>query len=138
MSSINPSAERRAWWYFSPMNDSEIIEPFLQRLKDRIESDPDLTVSGLAVKAGLNNAAIRQWLSGTNKSPTLASARKVCAALGTTLEEFMSEARTPEEREIVRLANQLPDHLLKELLGYGRGLAAAVDRPQKGDGEERE
>ena len=133
MSRFNPNDQQADWWYFYPMNDSEIIEPFLRRLKDRIDSDPELTVSGLAVKAGLNNAAIRQWLSGTNKSPTIASARKVCAALGTTLEEFMSEARTPEEKEIVRLANQLPDHLLKELLGYGRGLAAAADRsPQEG------
>lgn len=118
------------------MTDNEILEPFLVRLKERIDSDPDLTVSGLAVRAGLNNAAIRQWLSGTNKSPTIASARKVCAALGTTLEEFMSEARSPEEQEIVRLANQLPDHLLKELLGYGRGLAAAAGQPRKGEDED--
>lgn len=119
------------------MDDSEIMEPFLRRLKERIDSDPNLTVSGLAVKAGLNNAAIRQWLSGTNKSPTIASARKVCAALGTTLEEFMSEAQTPEEKEIVRLALQLPDHLLKELLGYGRGLAAAAGQSQpKGNADD--
>ena len=120
------------------MTENEILEPFLVRLKQRIDNDPELTVSGLAVKAGLNNAAIRQWFSKGNRSPTIASARKVCAALGTTLEEFMSEARTPEEQEIVRLANQLPDHLLKELLGYGRGLAAAAGQSQKEDGEDDE
>lgn len=118
------------------MTDEEFLDPFLIKLKERIDSDPELTVSGLAVKAGLNNAAIRQWLSGTNKSPTIASARKVCAALGTTLEEFMSEARSPEEQEIARLALQLPDHLLKELLGYGRGLAAAADQSQEPADEE--
>ena len=138
MSSFNPNALQISKWYFFPMDDSEIMEPFLRRLKERIDSDPNLTVSGLAVKAGLNNAAIRQWLSGTNKSPTIASARKVCAALGTTLEEFMSEAETPEEKEIVRLALQLPDHLLKELLGYGRGLAAAAGQSQPKDGADNE
>ncbi|MCG7623215.1 hypothetical protein MHM97_07540 [Epibacterium sp. Ofav1-8] len=50
----------------------------------------------------------------------------------------MSEARTPEEKEIVRLANQLPDHLLKELLGYGRGLAAAARRPHPEDSADDE
>jgi transcriptional regulator with XRE-family HTH domain len=119
------------------MNESQIIEPFLVRLKERIDGDADLTAAGLAVKAGLNNAAIRQWFSGTNRSPTLASARKVCAALGTTLEEFMSEAKSSKEKEIVRLALQLPDHLLKELLGYGRGLAAAAGQSQPKESEEK-
>ncbi|MCG7625563.1 hypothetical protein MHM97_19575 [Epibacterium sp. Ofav1-8] len=63
-----------------------------------------------------------------NKSPRVATMRKICAALGTTLEEFMSNAQTAEEREIVRLFAQLPDPLKQELLGYGRGLAAAADR----------
>jgi len=118
------------------MTDEEIIEPFLVRLKERIDSDPDLTPAGLSVKAGLNNAAIRQWFSGNNRSPTIASARKVCAALGTTLEEFMSEARTPEEKEIVRLVLQLPEPLRQELLGYGRGLAVSADRLRRKEAEE--
>lgn len=120
------------------MKDHEIIEPFLIRLKQRIDSDPEITAASLSVKAGLSNAAIRHWLNGDSKSPTLESARKVCAALGTTLEEFMSEATNPVEREIARLALQLPDHLLKELLGYGRGLAAAADQSQPKGAEENE
>lgn len=118
------------------MKEHQLIEPFLIRLKARIDSDPTITAASLSVKAGLSNAAIRHWINGDSKSPTIESARKVCAALGTTLEEFMSEARTPEEREIVRLANQLPDHLLKELLGYGRGLAAAAGQSQPEAGED--
>lgn len=120
------------------MSEPEIIEPFLIRLKQRIDSDPELTAAGLSVKAGLSNAAIRHWINGDSKSPTLESARKVCAALGTTLEEFMSEATNPVEQEIARLALQLPDHLLKELLGYGRGLAAAANLPQPESDEENE
>lgn len=110
------------------MTNEEIIEPFLARLKARIDSDPALTPAGLAVKAGLNNAAIRQWFSGTTGSPTISSARKVCAALGTTLEEFMSEAETEEEKEIVRLVTQLPADLRRQLLGYGQALLASADR----------
>jgi transcriptional regulator with XRE-family HTH domain len=120
------------------MAEHEIIEPFLVRLKERIDSDPDLTAASLSVKAGFSNAAIRQWFSGKSKSPTLESARKICAALGTTLEEFMSEAKSPEEQELARLALELPDHLLKELLSYGRGLSAAANQSQQGSVEEGE
>jgi len=118
------------------MNDHEIIEPFLVRLKERIDNDGELTAAGLSVKAGLSNAAIRHWLNGDSKSPTLESARMVCRALGTTLEEFMSEARTEEEKEIVRLTMQLPAPLRQKLLGYGQALLDAQDQPQKSEDTE--
>lgn len=109
------------------MAHSTFTEPFLDRLQKVIESDPDLTTAGLAVKAGLNNAAIRQWFSRENASPTFASARKVCAALGTTLEVFMSNAQTEEEQEIVHLLSQLDVASRRELLGYGKALASRQD-----------
>jgi len=118
------------------MKEHQIIEPFLIRLKERIETDPNITAASLSVKAGLSNAAIRHWLNGDSKSPTLESARKICAALGTTLEEFMSNSQTVEEQEIVRLFAQLPEPLKQQLLGYGRGLAAAVDQAQPEGDEE--
>lgn len=119
------------------MSDTPLTEPFLIRLKAAIDADPDLNVSNLAVKAGLANSTIRLMFRD-NKSPRVATMRKICAALGTTLEEFMSNAQTEEEREIVRLLGQLPEHLRQELLGYGRGLAAAAGQSQKEDGEEPE
>lgn len=118
------------------MSDHQIIEPFLVRLRDRIDSDPKITAASLSVKAGLSNAAIRHWLNGDSKSPTIENARKVCAALGTTLEEFMSEAQTAEEKEIVRLVMKLPAPLRQKLLAYGEGLAAAAGQsPQACDEE---
>lgn len=105
------------------MNDKPITEPFLIRLKAAIDADPALNVSNLAVKAGLSNSTIRLMLS-KNKSPRVETMRRICAALGTTLEEFMSNAQTEEEQEIVRLVSQLPGDLRRELLGYGRALAA--------------
>ncbi|MEX5565232.1 helix-turn-helix transcriptional regulator [Pseudophaeobacter sp. 1A16562] len=112
-------------------------DPFLSRLQAAIDADPDLNVSNLATKAGLSNSTIRLMFRH-NKSPRVATMRKICAALGTTLEEFMSSAQTAEEQEIVRLFAQLPEPLKQQLLGYGRGLAAAADRPQPEAAEEKE
>lgn len=117
------------------MENKEITEPFLARLKAAIDADPDLNVSNLAVRAGLGNSTIRLMFRD-NKSPRVATMRKICAALGTTLEEFMSNAQTAEEQEIVRLFAQLPEPLKQQLLGYGRGLAAAADRSPPESSEE--
>jgi transcriptional regulator with XRE-family HTH domain len=65
---------------------------FAERLRRIIDADPDLTVAGLAVRAGLDNSALRSLLSGKSKNPRLDTAMKVCAALGTTLEDFLSGA----------------------------------------------
>ena len=116
-------------------DQTSITEPFLIKLKAVIDSDPQIIAAGLATKAGLNNAAIRQWFNGKHRSPTLASARKVCAALDTTLEEFISEAETEDEKAIVRLTTQLSDDLRRKLLAYGEGLVAgsgqnnSIDQP---------
>lgn len=83
----------------------------------------------------MSDSAIRQYYSKPDRTPRVENARKICAALGTTLEEFMSEAHTPEEKEIVRLTMQLPDHLRRELLGYAKGLVAASGTPPKEDPE---
>ena len=117
------------------MSKQTVTEPFLARLEAAIEADPSLNVSNLATKAGLASSTIRAMFRD-NKSPRVATMRKICAALGTSLEEFMSNAQSEEEREIVRLFSQLPDSLKQELLGYGRGLVAAVDRSRKEHDEE--
>lgn len=119
------------------MTNSEITEPFLVRLKAVIEADPELNVSSLATKSGLGNSTIRLMFRD-NKSPRVATMRKICAALGTTLEAFMGEAKSPTEHEIARLVLQLPEHLREQLLAYGQGLAAAADQPQSEDAEEKE
>lgn len=107
---------------------------FAEKLRARIDADPDLTEAGLAVKAGLSNAAIRKLLAGNTQNPRMDTAMKICRALGTTVEEFMSEAETPEEHEIVRLVSQLPAHLRQKLLGYGQGLLDAEDPVPPADG----
>jgi DNA-binding phage protein len=112
------------------MNEKEISEPFILKLKAVIDADPSINASKLAVDAGLSNSAIRLMIA-QNKSPTLKTARKICEALGTTLEVFMSEASTEEEREIVDLVAQLPANLRQKLLGFGQGLLAQEDNQSK-------
>ena len=103
---------------------------FVERLRQVIDqSEGRLTPAGLATMAGLDNSAIRSLLSGKAKNPRWDTIEKICAALGTTPLEFMSEARTAEEREIVRLAAQLPAPLLRQLIGYGQALYDAQAAP---------
>ena len=117
--------------------DTNPTDPFVEKLRAVIDDDPDLTVSGLSIKAGLTNSAIRAMFSGKNKSPRLETARMICAALGTTYEVFMSEAQTSEEKEIVRLVSQLSEADRQLLLGFGKGLVAAKDpdQPKSGEGD---
>jgi DNA-binding phage protein len=109
------------------MSESTITEPFLRKLRETIDADPALNVSNLSVKAGLGNSTIRLMLA-QNKSPRVKTMRAICSALGTTLEEFISEAETPEEKEMMRLLMQLDEASRRELLGYGRALAARLNR----------
>ncbi|PHS21764.1 MAG: hypothetical protein COA84_15230 [Robiginitomaculum sp.] len=109
-------------------------DPFLVKLRAVIDARPEFTVAGLAVKAGLTNSAIRAMFSGRNQSPRLDTARKICEAMGTTLEEFMSDAQTSEEFEIVRLVSQLSVEERQQLLGFGKGLLASQNpAPPKSD-----
>ncbi len=105
---------------------------FAERLRRVIERDPNLTVAGLAVKAGLNNSALRALLAGRVKSPRLDTAIRVCEALGTTLEDFMSGAfegaRLEEDEEDQRIRDLLSQLSIEErrlLLGYAEGLRDA-------------
>lgn len=115
--------------YF-PMSD----RTFAQRLQAVIDSDPELTPAGLAKKAGLDNSALRSLLSGKAKNPRLDTALKVCAALGTTLEDFMSGSfeagRLPADTEAQRirfLLSQLSPRERRLLITYGEGLRDARD-----------
>ena len=105
------------------MTENLITDPFLIRLKALIDGNPDLTASGLAIKAGLDNSTIRNMFARGYKSTRISTARKICTALGTTYEEFMGSAQTSEEQEIVRLISQLSEPDRQRLLGFGQGLA---------------
>ena len=117
---------------------------FAERLQRTIDSDASLTVAGLAVKAGLDNSALRSLLSGRVKNPRLDTAIKVCAALGTTLEDFMSGAfeagrvaADTEAQRIRSLLSQLSPNERRLLITYGEGLRDARGKssqePPEGD-----
>lgn len=117
---------------------------FAERLRRVIENDPNLTVAGLAVRAGLDNSALRSLLSGRVKNPRLDTAVKVCSALGTTLEDFMSGAyesgRVPADTEaqhIRSLLSQLSPNERRLLITYGEGLRDAhrIDNEEPPEGD---
>jgi transcriptional regulator with XRE-family HTH domain len=97
---------------------------FTERLKAAIEGDPELTEAGLAKMASLDASTIRQMII-KNRSPRMATAQKICAALGTTVEQFMLDDPLPVDRDIARLASQLTDEHRRRLLAYGEGLLDA-------------
>ena len=126
------------------MHRYHVPQECVTRLQRTIDNDPALTVAGLAVKAGLDNSALRSLLSGRVKNPRLDTAIKVCAALGTTLEDFMSGAyeagRVPADTEAQRirsLLSQLSPNERRLLITYGEGLRDAHgesnQRPPEGD-----
>ncbi len=111
---------------------------FSERLQRVIDNDPNLTVAGLAVKAGLDNSALRSLLSGRVKSPRLDTAIKVCEALETTLEDFMSgafqSATVPADEEAQRirtLLSQLTPEERIRLVTYGEGMRDARQMAQQ-------
>lgn len=111
---------------------------FAQRLQAAIDADPNLTPAGLAKQAGLDNSAIRSLLSGKAKNPRVDTAVRICKALGTTLEDFMSgefqDATVPadeEERRIRSLLSQLTIEERLRLVTYGEGMRDARQMAQQ-------
>ncbi|MEM1274656.1 MAG: helix-turn-helix transcriptional regulator [Pseudomonadota bacterium] len=101
------------------------LSPFLTLLKKRIDADPDLTVAGLAQKAGLDKSTIRKLIASDNKSPTLGTATKICNALGTTVERFLAEDDDPIKAEILALYEGFSTVERRALLGAARGLESS-------------
>lgn len=108
---------------------------FAERLRAAIESDPTLTEAGLATKAELSNSVVRKILKGTTQNPRVDTAIKICRALGTSLEDFMSgsfqsaqvDADT-EAKRIRSLLSELSPNERRLLLTYGEGLRDASDQ----------
>ena len=101
---------------------------FIELLRHRIESDEGLNVSSLATKAGLDNSTIRTMLRD-GRNPRLDTMEKICAALGTTVEDFISEANDPVRSEILYLLDHLAEDELKILLAAIKGIHVAdLDR----------
>ncbi|MTH62142.1 helix-turn-helix domain-containing protein [Paracoccus litorisediminis] len=108
--------------------DIEINREFAKKLEEHLAANPELTPASLAVKAGLDNSAIRGIIAGRSKVPKLSTMVKISQALGLTLEEFMAGPRTPEELYIVRLVARLPVRERLQLLGYAQALDAYTGR----------
>jgi transcriptional regulator with XRE-family HTH domain len=82
-------------------------DAFVRKLRAMFQADPSITPSSLALKAGLDNSTIRQLLAGKAKSTTVANAEKICAALGTTLSQFISKR---SDKEVAPVATEPERH----------------------------
>lgn len=125
---FKPIAASPAQWDFKPMEKPTFIE----LLQDRIEADPELNETALAIKAGLDKSTVRQMIK-LNRSPRLKTAQAICEALGTTYEEFMAEALSEEERLIHDLVRRMSPQQRRRLLGFGEGLLDGGDPSQSED-----
>lgn len=99
------------------------MREFYEILADRIANDPDLTDAGLANAAGLDNSTIRQMIRH-KRSPRINTAIKICKALGTTVEDFLSESHDPVRAELRLLLSQLEDHELLIIRGALIGIVS--------------
>lgn len=96
---------------------------FVDILIQRIAADPKLTEAGLAKSAGLDNSTIRQMIKN-RRNPRIDTAIKICAALGETVESFMSQASDPVRSELLLHLQDLTPQERDLLLAAARGLAA--------------
>jgi transcriptional regulator with XRE-family HTH domain len=112
-----PKRSKNHEWRNPDPRDSE----FVRRLRAEM-ARRDLLPSPLAADAGLDLTVIRGLFSHKAKAPNEETMHKICAALGTTLVDFLSDGRTDEEKEIIRLTAALPAPLRQRLLGYGQSL----------------
>lgn len=96
---------------------------FVDILVARIAADPTLTEAGLAKRAGLDNSTIRQMIKN-RRSPRIDTAMKICAALGETVESFMSQSNDPVRSELLLHLEELTPQERDLLLAAARGLVA--------------
>ncbi|MBL1438361.1 MAG: helix-turn-helix transcriptional regulator [Rhodobacteraceae bacterium] len=84
------------------------MKTFTETLDEHIKATPDLTEAGLARSVGLDKSTIRQMIK-FGRQPGVENALKICAALGTTIEDFMGGDRPALEAQFLELAAQLTD-----------------------------
>ena len=104
---------------------------FLARLRERIDADPDLTEAGLSRAAGLDPSTIRQMFV-KGRSPRLQTMEAICGALGTTVEQFLSEGLSEEEQRVLRLLRQMSPPARHRFLGFGEAVVEQDKSPPSG------
>lgn len=105
------------------------MKEFVDILIERINDDPNLTESGLALKAGLDNSTIRQMIK-YRRNPRIDTAISICRALGETIESFMSSGHDPVMSELLFHLEQLSGEERVLLLAAAKGLHAHHPRAE--------
>lgn len=65
-------------------------DPFIAGLRRIIAADPNLTQTGLSLRAGLDESTLGKLLRGNAKSPKLENCLRIAGALGMTIEQVIA------------------------------------------------
>lgn len=101
-------------------------DAFVKGIKAIIDGRDDLTVSGVALRAGLADSTLRKILSGAAKSPKVATAEQIAAAAGYPLHLVIAIGAHPNGLAIAKLMdsiNKLGVDEIAELRTFAEWLA---------------
>lgn len=84
-----------------------------------------LTVAQVAAQSGVSYEQLKKLKQRDTSKTNVEDARRVAHAFGKKLDEFIDDPDLEAQAEIVSLYNALPPELQRELLSFGKGLAAA-------------
>lgn len=97
---------------------------FRQAFLEALEKS-GLSVAQVAEKSGVSVEQLKKLKQRETAKTNVEDARRVARAFGQSLDDFVNDPALEAQVEIVLLYNALPESLRKELLTYGKGLAAS-------------
>ena len=95
-----------------------------------------VSIVDIANATGISKHQLYKLKQRETATTNVEDAIKIARYFGMSLDDFLNESSLKPDIEITSLAQKLPDPLLRELLTFGRGLAAAEDRDNQSDSEE--
>jgi hypothetical protein len=85
-----------------------VTDPFIDGLRAFLAQNPDIKPARLSRQAGLDVSAVRKMLDGSSKTPKLANAEKIAAALGQTVDQITALAGATASDAAARVVPLFP------------------------------
>jgi len=98
-------------------------EAFIQALEKS-----GMSIARLSELSSVSVEQLKKLKQRETAKTNVEDARKVAHAFGLSLDEFIDSPRLSAQLEIIELCKALPADLQRQLLSFGKGLAAAQDR----------
>ncbi|WP_420415900.1 helix-turn-helix domain-containing protein [Marinovum algicola] len=84
-----------------------------------------LSIAQVAENSGVSVEQLKKLKQRDTAKTNVEDARRVARCFGQSLDDFVNDPAVEAQVEIVSLYTSLPEPLRKELLSYGKGLAAS-------------